>query len=331
MRPKILYLTHANGGLYGLIRAELPATLELVTLSTDEEPERLAALATADAVIVQQTKLTRSRINAATRLRFVHHQGVGYQDTIDLAALAERAVPLAITPGGTAGVAEHTVLLILAALKRLPFADAELRRGRFHTNALRPHTRDLQGKTVGLLGLGRIGKMVAERLRPFEVELVYHDPAAAISADEVARLGLQWVGFEQLLAASDILSLHLPLLPTTHRIIGAAALRTMKRDAILVNTSRGGLIDEDALYDSLCAMHLSGAALDVFDPEPPAASHRLFRLPNVVLTPHVAGGTGDTFSAKMRAIFRNLDAYFAGRPVENLIEYGPATQLRTAS
>jgi phosphoglycerate dehydrogenase-like enzyme len=227
---------------------------------------------------------------------------------------------LAITPGGTTvGVAEHTVLLILAILRRLPFADAELRQGRFHINALRPVSRELRGRTVGLLGMGRIGRAVAERLRPFDVRLVYHDPAT-LPADVERELRLERTGREELLAAADIVSLHLPLTPATRHVIGSDALSRMKPSAFLVNTARGGLVDEAALVETLRSGRLAGAALDVFDPEPPPPDHPLYALPNVVLTPHISAGTRDAFMEKMGFVFANLDRFWRGDPVENLVD-----------
>src|SRR3954454_8193814 len=208
---RVFYNSLGDAALYGLIREAAGGRAELITLESDDDAERVEKLRDADAAIVASTPFTGKLIAAAPKLAFVHHQGVGYHDTVDTAALAERRIPLAITPGGTTiGVAEHTVMLILAMLRRLPFADAELRQGRFHVNALRPVSRELRGRTVGLLGMGRIGQAVAERLRPFEVKLIYFDPIA-LPADAKRPLGLERHGFDEVLGAADILSLHLPL------------------------------------------------------------------------------------------------------------------------
>jgi phosphoglycerate dehydrogenase-like enzyme len=321
---RVLYNSHGDAALYGLIREAAGGACELLTLDRDEDAERLQKLARADAVIVASKPLTRRLIEGAENLAFVHHQGVGYHDTIDIAALAERRIPLAITPGGTtAGVAEHTLMLILAMLRRLPFADAELRQGRFHLNALRPVSRELRGRIVGLLGAGRIGQAVAERLKPFGVRLLYFDPVAL--PDDVERaLGLERRSFEDVLSAADIVSLHMPLTGGTRRIIGAEALARIKAGAFLVNTSRGGLVDEPALIAALRDGRLAGAALDVFDPEPPGVDNPLYAMPNVVLTPHVAAGTRDAFMEKMAFIFANLGRFWRGEPVENLVDLSDA-------
>lgn len=317
---RVLYNSLGDEALYGLIRDAAAGSCELLTLGRDDDAERLQKLAAADAVIVASKPLTRALIEGGQKLAFVHHQGVGYHDTVDTAALAERRIPLAITPGGTTvGVAEHTVMLILAMLRRLPFADAELRQGRFHINALRPVSRELRGRTVGLLGAGRIGRAVAKRLQPFDVRLLHYDPRG-LPGEVEEELGLERREFDELLAEADILSLHLPLTAATRHVIGAGALGRMKPGAFLVNTSRGGLVDEAALVAALRSGHLAGAALDVFDPEPPGAANPLYAMPNLVLTPHVAAGTRDAFLEKMTFIFRNLGRFWRGEPVENLID-----------
>jgi phosphoglycerate dehydrogenase-like enzyme len=174
---KVLYLSHATHEVYAIIREAVPPGFELLTLERDSDDERRAKIAECEVAIVAATPLRKPVIDAASKLELVHHQGVGWQDTTDHALLKSRGIPLAFTPEGTTiGVAEHTVLLILAALKRLPYADAELRQGRFHINALRPVSRELIGLTVGYLGLGRIGQALAERLAPFGARGIFYDP-----------------------------------------------------------------------------------------------------------------------------------------------------------
>ena len=317
---RIFYNSCGDAALYGLIREAAAGCCELITLERDDDGDRIEKLQNADVVIVAATPFTRKLIAAAPKLEFVHHQGVGYHDTIDTEALAERSIPVAITPGGTTvGVAEHTVMLILAMLRRLPFADAELRRNQFHINTLRPVSRELRGRTVGLLGAGRIGRAVAQRLKPFEVKLIYSD-LVCLSPDAEDRLGAERRSFEALLTEAEIISLHVPLTATTRHIIDSAALARMRPSAFLVNTSRGGLVDEAALVSALQRGRLAGAALDVFNPEPPLPGNPLYAMPNVVLTPHVAAGTRDALIEKMRFIFENLQRFWRGEPVENLVE-----------
>jgi phosphoglycerate dehydrogenase-like enzyme len=311
---RVFYISHATPEVYAIIRARVPAGYELVTLERDSDEERRARIADCEVVIVAANPLRKPLIDAARRLELVHHQGVGWQDTTDHAELKARGIPLALTPEGTTvGVAEHTVLLILAILKLLPFADAELRQGRFHVNALRPLSRELAGMTVGYVGMGRIAQAVATRLRAFGTRGVFFDPNVA-AFEELERTSLDAV-----LAGSDIVSLHLPLTRETRHLIGAAELARMKPGAYLVNTARGGLVDEAALVAALESGRLAGAALDVFETEPLPAAHPLAELRNVVLTPHISAGTRDALSTKMRALFANVERFYRGEPLANRV------------
>ena len=319
-RKRVFYNSHGEEALYAMIRAAAGDDVELLTLEHDDDAERKRKLADVDAVIVAATRFGEELVAAAPRLAFVHHQGVGYHDTVAWQALAKRSIPLALTPGGTAeSVAEQTIMFMLSVLRMLPYADSELRQGRFHVNAIRPVTRDLAGRSIGILGLGRIGKAVARRLRPFDVDVSYRDILAMPPALE-AELGVEPVSFEELLARSEILTLHVPVTPATRKIINRDTLQRMRPGAYLINTCRGGVLDEAALVAALESGHLAGAALDVFDPEPPLPDHPLYRFRNVVLTPHISAGTRDAFMAKMAFVFANLQRYWRGEPVEHLVD-----------
>jgi phosphoglycerate dehydrogenase-like enzyme len=317
---RVLYLSHAPAAVYDIIRAEAPAGIDLVTLDRDDEGERRTKIAECEVAIPAAFPLRRALIEAAPRLRLVHHQGVGWQDTVDAAALKERGIALALTPEGTTeGVAEHTILLMLAVMKLLPFADAELRLGRWHVNALRPRSRQLLGKTIGYIGMGRIGQAVAARLAGFGVHGIYCDDATPLAAAREAALGLRRGPFDQVLSLADVLTLHLPLTPQTRGLIGERALARMKAGAVLINTARGGLIDEVALAHALASGRLGGAGLDVFEIEPLPADHPLARFDNVVLTPHISAGTRDALAIKMRALFANVERFFRGEPLHNQV------------
>lgn len=311
---KVLYHSHATPEVYAIIRGAVPRGYELLTLERDDDDERKQKLGQSEVVIVAATPFRKHLIDAARKLELVHHQGVGWQDTTDHAELKARGIPLALTPEGTTlGVAEHTVLLMLAILKRLPYADSELREGRFHINALRPVSRELSGMTVGYVGMGRIARAVAERLAPFGTHGVFFDPEVSSFA------GLERTSLEALLERADLVTLHLPLTRETRHLMNRERLARMKRGAYLVNTARGGLVDEHALLEMLQSGHLAGAALDVFETEPVAAGHPLARLPNVVLTPHISAGTRDALATKMRAIFANIERFYRGEALANRV------------
>lgn len=184
---------------------------------------------------------------------------------------------------------------------------------------LRPSTRDLHGKTVGLIGFGRTGRAVAKRLRGFDVRLIATDPYINLSEQEKAEFGVTLVERDVLLREADIVSLHIPLTVETRHLIAGPELQRMKREAILVNVSRGGVIDQDAVCEALRERRIMAAALDVYSPEPLPAGHPLTRLDNVVLTPHVAAGTLDAFRAKMRFALGNIARFKGGEePLERV-------------
>lgn len=321
MRHRVAYWSVGTPELYELLRRLAPPELDLLTLASDEEAERLALAAETEAVVVAASRFSEAHLAAARRLRFVQHQGVGWQDTVAWQGLAARGIPLATTPQGTTlPVAEMTVLLALAALRRLPFADAELRQGRWHVNALRPVSRNLSGRVVGYVGFGRIGQAAAERFAAFGTTGVYFDPAVTLTPAEEARLRVRRAAsLDTLLTEAEIVTLHLPVTAASRNLIDPAAIARMRPGAVLVNTARGGLVDEVALAAALREGRLLAAGLDVFATEPPPAEHPLLALPNVVLTPHISAGTLDAFEEKLSAALANVAAFLAGRPADNLV------------
>ena len=317
---KVFYFSHAPENVYAIIREEVPPGFELVTLENDSDDERKAKLADCEVVIVAARPMTREFVDAAPHLKLLHHQGVGYQDTVDVAALKARKIALALTPAGTSiGVAEHTVLLTLAACKRLPFADSELRQGRWHINSLRPYSFEIFGRTIGYIGKGSIGQETAARFKAFGTSGLYVDPYLALPAERERELGVRRVEFNELLAAADIITLHVPSGAATYHMIDEAALKQMKPNAVVINTSRGSVIDETALCRALQHGGIAGAGLDVFETEPFRPDNPLAAMPNVVLTPHISAGTRDALKTKMRALFSNIRRFFNGEDLENQV------------
>ncbi len=319
--PKIYYNSYASDDVYAVIRETLPPGFELVTLENDDDEERKTKIRDCEVVICAAYRLSATLISAATRLKLIHHQGVGYHDTIDIDAVKSRGIPLALTPEGTdISVAEHTVMLMLAACRRLTFADAELRAGRFHINALRPVSRELNGMTVGYIGMGRIAQAVAKRLKAFATHGIYFDRFAVLSDETAERLAVRSVPtLDALLHEADIVTLHVPLTAETRHLINASSIAAMRPGAILINAARGPIVDEQALAEALRQGHLGAAGIDVFEIEPLPTTSLLTKLPNVVLTPHIAAGTRDALKTKMTAIFANVRRFYAGEPLNNLV------------
>ncbi len=251
-------------------------------------PEDLVGeVAAADALLVRSgTRVTAEVIAAAPALRVIGRAGTGV-DNIDVPAATRRGMVVMNTPGGNAVAAcEQTFALLLALFRRLPDAVADLRAG--HWNRKRFVGRQLSDKVLGVVGFGRIGREVASRARAFGMSVIVFDPFVddALARDREARC----VDLDGLLAEADVVTLHLPLNDETRHVIDAAALSRMKRDAVLVNCARGGLVDEDALLAALDEDRLAGAALDVFETEP-AAGNPLVGHPRVVATPHLGAST----------------------------------------
>ncbi|MFW6070651.1 MAG: phosphoglycerate dehydrogenase [bacterium] len=238
-----------------------------------------------DGYIAGLDVIDAAALQAADRLQVIARYGVGV-DNVDLAAAEAKGVTVTNTPGANAvAVAELTMTLLLLLARPVLDAVAETRAGGW------PRTSGLalEGKTVGLIGLGAIGKEVARRLAGFDCCILAYDPAAdeAFAADNNVAI----VDLERLLQQADFVSLHAPLLPQTRRMVNADFLDRMKEGSFLINTARGELVDEDALYEALVSEHLSGAALDAFDREPPGPDNRLLQLPQVVPTPHMGAHT----------------------------------------
>jgi D-3-phosphoglycerate dehydrogenase len=247
-----------------------------------------AELADADALIVRSaTRVTKELLEKAPKLRAVGRAGVGV-DNIDLPEATKRGVLVMSTPGGNAvSVAEHTFALMLALARQVPKVDAGLRQGRWEKSS---SGTELRGKTLGLIGLGRIGGEVARRAEAFDMKVIAYDPY--ISEAAAKELQVELVNLERLLAESDFISLHTALSPATQNMINAKSIEKMKKSARIVNAARGELIDEAALAEALNKGRLAGAALDVFVEEPPKNSP-LIGLPNVIGTPHIAGSTAE--------------------------------------
>jgi phosphoglycerate dehydrogenase-like enzyme len=237
-----------------------------------------------EAIVAGGEVISDSILEACPQLRVIARTGVGY-DAVDIAAASERGIAVTITPGANQeAVAEHAFALLLALVKDVAWQDKAIREGKWDRTVL---PRPLRGLTLGIVGLGRIGRAMATRALAFGMPVLATDPLADLGT--LAGTGVELVGFDDLIARSDVVSLHLPVLESTRGLFDAAQIARMKPGSILVNTSRGALIDESALIEALRSGHLSGAALDVFNPEPPKPDNPLWQVKNVTLTPHMAG------------------------------------------
>ncbi len=282
-----------------------------VDIRTGLSPDELQdAVDGYDALIVRsETKVTREIIAATSRLQVIGRAGVGV-DNIDVAAATEKGVLVVNAPTGNAiSAAEHAIALMLALARHIPEANTSLRAGRWERN--RFLGTEIRGKTMGVIGLGQVGAEVARRARGLEMQVIAHDPF--ISEERARMLGADLVPFEQLLRESDFISVHTTLTEGTRGLVGEAELRSMKPTARIINTARGGIVEEAALEKALREGWIGGAALDVFGTEP-VTDHPLFSLNNVVVTPHLGASTAEAQERVAVDVAEQIMAILSGEP-----------------
>jgi D-3-phosphoglycerate dehydrogenase len=279
-----------------------------------EKPdETTPALVAQSDFVMCVSHVTDAMMANAPKLRLIQKWGIGV-DKIDLEAADRHGIYVTITAGANASVvAEHAIMLIIASLRRLAVADRSMRSGAWDAASLRLHTRQLAGKTVGILGFGNIGRAVAKCLQGFDVRIIYYDLKGPF--DVAASLNAEFVGFEELLASSDILTLHIPGGKANTHLIDARAIARMKPGSVIVNTARGELIDENALIAALQSEHLLAAACDTFEKEPLRADSALRTLDSATLTPHCAGGVLDHIAPMAEHAFRNMQRFLLDQPL----------------
>jgi phosphoglycerate dehydrogenase-like enzyme len=295
----------------------LPPDVEVVAVGDfgDEELARVAADATV--FVNARRPIDAATLAIAPDLRLIQAIGVGI-DSVDRDAVAAAGVALAYNPGvNRTGAAEHTIMLMLALIKRLPMCERVTRTGRFAPGeVIAAGIDDLADATVGIVGMGHIGRAVAERLGPFGSTIVYH--ARRHDPDIEARVGARRLPLGELLRISNIVTLHVPLTPETHHMIGAAELAAMPRGSWLVNAGRGGLVDEAALRAAVLDGHLAGAALDVVESEN-TETNPFADVPNIIVTPHVGGGSRNSMAGTVERSTANIRRFLAGEPLRDQV------------
>jgi D-3-phosphoglycerate dehydrogenase len=294
----------------GLDLLEARPDVRYRVIEDTSEASLVRALADADGAVVRAIPIGRSILEKAPHLKVLSRHGVGYNN-VNVAYLTERGIPLALTVDANAlSVAEHAMFFLLTLAKGGVAYDRAVRAGRF---AVRESlaSQDISGKTLLVVGFGRIGRLVAERARLFGMNVLVYDPVvkpAAVSAagcTPVAQL-------DDALPLADFLTVHVPLIEQTARMIGAPQMGRMKKGAFIINTARGGIVDEPALIEALASGHLGGAGLDVFEAEPPEPDNPLLALDNVILSPHSASLTREGAERMGVASVENVLAGFAG-------------------
>jgi D-3-phosphoglycerate dehydrogenase len=286
------------------IKASIGQILPDLEVRTDSDFDRSEA----DVLVVTTfTRVDGELLGKFPSLKFLQVASTGY-DNVELDAVRNRGVMLSNIPvANKESVAEHVIAMTLSLLKDMRFLDSELRSGNW---PMITGSRELKGKTFGIVGMGAIGIRLAERLLPFEVGMVYHD-VRRLPEEREQNLGLTYLPLERLLEVSDVISIHVPLTKDTEKMFSSSAFRKMKDGSILINTSRGEVVDEQALIDAVKGKGIR-AGLDVFPTEPPDFSSELFRLDNVIFSPHIAGVTVESQQRFITETVSNVLRYAQG-------------------
>ena len=314
MKEKTILLTNKyDEGPLEIITSAVPEGFRLITMGSAGREDLLEKAAQADYFLVSgRQKIDEELLSMAPSLKMIQRTGVGI-DMIDTDAVKKRGIPVYINRGVNAhSVAEHTVLLMLASLRNLAKIVPDVKNGIWEKQKNGVRTHELRGKTVGLIGLGSIGKIVAGIVRAFGADVIYYD---VFRVDEYTEssLGMTFRGFDDLIREADIISLHCPLTQENRGMLSCDQFKAMKSTAIVVNTARGGLIDQESLASALTEGEICAAALDVYETEPVDPNSPLLRMDNVITTPHIGGVTYESFYDMMNKAMLNISLFDAGR------------------
>lgn len=315
--PKILHTAKYSGLPLDILQKACPKGFVVKTLDEATYEQLLKEVVDADYFLVSgRLPIDRSVLQSAAKLKMIQRTGVGIE-MLDLEELKKRDIPVYVNAGVNArSVAEHTVALILACIKRIPQINNQLHKGVWKKQQTGVTTHELYGKTVGLVGMGNIGRLVASMLKPFGVHILYTDLYRQDNTVE-SELGLMYVdSIESLLPQVDILSFHCPLTSANREILNSRTMAIMKEGAIVVNTARGRLINSKDLYDSLVSGHIRAAGLDTHYEEPIKEDYLLSTLDNVIMTPHIAGLSYEAFERMMVEAMDNIQKFEQGRMEE---------------
>lgn len=317
--PNVLFFTDDAPEITALVLCQAPPTFEVNVQSSrlpEAEQERLVA--EADFLILNSRMPAEQALRAAQRLKLIQLMSAGYNH-INLDLCRELGLPVANNGGANAiDVAEHTLALILGVYRRLFATDAAARNNRWRPEDFSLSAHTIHGRTVGIIGAGKIGQRVAHLLHAFGARVLYYD-AWPLPAVEEATLGITRATLPDLLRQADIVTLHVNLSPESYHLIGQQELALMKPTALLVNTCRGAVVDEAALLAALTERRIMGAALDVLEEEPPAPDNPILKLDNVLLSPHMAGNSHDTWLRRGQFAFDNIQRVWAGQPPQAVV------------
>ncbi len=288
-----------------------------VDVNTGLPPEELKKIISGyDALVIRSaTKVTADLLEAATNLKVVGRAGIGL-DNVDIPAATKKGVAVMNTPGGNVvTTAEHTISLMMAMTRNIPQGTLSLKAGRWDKKKLQG--REVLNKTLGVIGFGKIGSVVADRARGLKMRVVIYDPV--VQPDVIEKEGFEWMGLDKLFQESDYITIHVPKTKHTTGLINKAAFDQMKTGVMVINCARGGIIDEEALYAAMTSGKVAGAALDVFSVEPPTTENPLLSLDNLICTPHLGASTAEAQTNVAVAVAEQIIEYLKNNNIINAV------------
>jgi phosphoglycerate dehydrogenase-like enzyme len=314
--PKVVFFTALAEEYCQIVVDKTPKGVNVIAAPTGmDDDEKIELAKDADFLLLFPGRISDRVMQAARKCRLIQLLSAGY-DQMNLKLASDLGIPVANNGGANSvAVAEHTIMLILAIYRRLLHYANFVRSGGWRPSENRGiDVFEFEGKTLGLVGIGNIAQKVARRARGFDVNIQYYDKYASLSPTEEEAMGLKSVSLEELLSTSDVVSVHVPLTRETRYMIGKAELEMMKPTAIIINTARGGIIEDAALVDALKSGVIAGAGLDVMEHEPPDPNDPLPKLDNVIITPHTAGPTLESLPKRAANSFDNILRVWNGEP-----------------
>lgn len=307
MKKKVLYIQAIHPAGMDMLREKY----DVIVANNEDKAFLLEAVKDASAIVTRLTDVDADIINAGIKLEAIAKNGIGV-DNIDITLATEKKIAVLVTgPANTSSVAEHIIFAMGAFYKRIPYFNQAMHEGNWSCRD-EGHFYDVADHTFGVIGLGRIGSQVAQIAKILKMHVLVYD--AYMSREQIVDMGYEYAeSLEQLCRSADVISMHMPLTPENTHMINDESLSWMKPNALVMNFSRGPMVDEDALYRALLEKKIAGAALDAFIPEPPNFEHPLYKLDNVLLSPHTAGISEDARKRMSVNIAMGIDAVLSGQ------------------